>query len=51
MTFPEERRSRPQRTASGRRRVPIEYDSDADLEIDVNDDFFKPRERDYVPRV
>ena len=46
MAFPEERRSRPQRNASGRRRVPIEYDSDVDLEIDVNDDFFKPRERD-----
>ena len=46
MAFPEERRSRPQRTASGRRRVPIEYDSDVDLEIDVNDDFFKPRDRD-----
>ena len=46
MAFPEERRSRPQRTASGRRRIPIEYDSDVDLEIDENEDIFKPRERE-----
>ena len=46
LAFPEERRNRPQRTASGRRRIPIEYDSDVDLEIDENDDIFRPRERD-----
>ena len=48
LEFADERRRRSRTTTSTRRKIPIQYDSDVEIE---NDDFFRPKEKREVYRV